>query len=39
LFKKSKIKSYLELRKSYLKNDLYHHVPDYPEILGLFFLN
>jgi len=30
LFKKSKIKSYLELRKSYLKNDLYHHVPDYP---------
>jgi transposase len=31
LFKKSKIKSYLKLRKTYLQNDLYHHVPDYPE--------
>jgi hypothetical protein len=31
LFKKSKIKSYLKLRKTYLENDLYHHVPDYPD--------
>jgi hypothetical protein len=31
LYKKSKIKSYLKLRKSYLENNLYHHVPDYPE--------
>jgi len=31
LFEKSKIKSYLKLRKTYFENDLYHHVPDYPE--------
>ena len=30
LFKKSIIKSYLKLRKTYSQNDLYHHVPDYP---------
>ena len=31
LYKKNKIKSYLNLRESYSENNLYHHVPDYPE--------
>ena len=31
LYKKQKIKSFFKLGEAHLENNLYHHVPDYPE--------